>query len=141
MILVDTNILVYASTPSDPRRSSCEALLNRGFQTPHEYCLTWPNLFEFLRVVTHPKILDIPLEFDRALQNAKDLSASIPMIHPGPRHLDYVFEVSRDLAPVRGDRVFDCRIAAILLENGGTRILSYDTRFRRVRGIEVLTPP
>ena len=140
MILLDSNVLIYAATASDPRRGACEAVLRKAFLPPHEYALTWINLFEFLRVVTHPRVLPLPMEFDRALENARDLADSVPILHPGPRHLDYVAQASRDLAPVRGDRVFDCRIAAILLENGGSRILSFDTHLRRVQGLKVFPP-
>ena len=140
MILLDTNILAYAAALNDPRHASCRRVLEDACQRPREYCLTWVNLFEYLRVVTHPKVLDSPLPFQEALENAKALVARIPLIHPGDRHLDYVEQVAGDLAPVRGDRIFDCRIAAILLENGGSRILSFDTRFRRVRGLQVDVP-
>ena len=141
MILLDTNVLVYASVPADARHAVCRAFVEATLSRPREYCLTWVNLFEYLRVVTHPKILDPPLAFDEAFRNVRDLAGRIPVIQPGDRHLDYVARVAADLAPVRGDRVFDCRIAAILLENGGSRVLSFDTRFRRIRGIEVVTPP
>ena len=97
MILLDTNVLVYASVAGDPRHAACRKAVDEAVRSPREFCLTWVNLFEYLRVVT-------------------------------------------DLAPVRGDQVFDCRIAAILLENGGSHILSFDTRFRRVRGLRVDAP-
>ena len=140
MILLDTNVLIYAITPSDPRHPACKTLLSRAAEHPNDHALTWINLFEYLRVVTHPRILPEPLTFDAALGNVREMSSRIPLLHPGPRHLDYVTRVAKDLAPVKGDRVFDCRIAAILRENGGSRILSYDTRFRRVQGLEVVLP-
>lgn len=140
MILLDTNILVYACVSSDARQKPSLSCLEEAASKPREYCLTWVNLFEYLRVVTHPKVLEIPLAFDEAFRNVRELASRLTLIHPGERHLDYVAQVAADLVPVRGDRIFDCRIAAILLENGGSRVLSYDTRLRRIRGLEVSIP-
>ena len=140
MILLDTNILVYASVPADPRHAACRSALEDAARRPSEHALTWVNMFEYMRVATHPKVLSSPLSFSAAFQNVRELALRVALLHPGEKHLDYVARVAADLAPVRGDLVFDCRIAAILLENGASRILSFDTRFRRVRGIHVLTP-
>ena len=140
MILLDSNILAYAVSPNDPHHAACKRALDDAFRRPREFCVTWVNLFEYLRVVTHPKVLSTPLPFQQAFENLRELASRLTLIHPGDRHLEYVARVASDLAPVRGDLVSDCRIAAILLENGGTRMLSFDTKFRRVRGLQVDVP-
>ena len=140
MILLDSNVLVYASVPQDPRHPACRNAVAEAARRPREFCVTWVNLFEYLRVVTHPKVLSAPLPFSDAFENLRGLASRVTLIHPGERHLEYVARVAADLAPVRGDQVFDCRIAAILLENGGSRILSFDTRLRRVGSLQVESP-
>lgn len=65
---------------------------------------------------------------------------SVTRIDAGPRHLEAFDEVCREAGPVEGNFVHDCRIAAIMRENGVTRILTRDTMFRRIPGIEVVDP-
>jgi predicted nucleic acid-binding protein len=77
-----------------------------------------------------------------ALENVRALLAQprIRRIDPGSRHLEVFAEVCAGAGSVAGNFVHDCRIAAIMLENGVSRILTRDTMFRRIPGIEVVDP-
>jgi toxin-antitoxin system PIN domain toxin len=143
MTLIDTNILIYATVPGFSEHQRARELLGEITGGPTQHCLTWINVFEYLRVVTHRGLIKpAPLPLGLALKNVSGLLAHrrIDRIDPGTRHLDVFGEVCREAAPVEGNFVHDCRIAAVMRENGVRRILTRDTSFRRIPGIEVVDP-
>ncbi len=105
--------------------------------------LTWVNVFEYLRAATHRGMLrPAPLSLEAALENMAEVFAHpvISRLDEGPRHLRVFQAVCREAGPVEGNFVHDCRIAAIMRENGVSRILTRDTMFRRIPGLEVVDP-
>ena len=143
MSLIDTNILIYATVPGFPEHTAARELLDRIAAGAEQHFLTWINVFEYLRVVTHRGLVrPAPLPLEQALDNVRGLLAQrrVDRIDPGPRHLEVFEELCRQAAPVEGNFVHDCRIAAVMRENGVRRILTRDTSFRRIPGIEVVDP-
>ena len=55
MFVVDTNVLVYAANAATPEHKACRAKLDAWRQGTFPWCVTWGVLYEFLRVVTHPR--------------------------------------------------------------------------------------
>lgn len=143
MILLDTNILVYASIPGFEEHSRARKLLQEVFAGDSLYCVTWVNIFEYLRTVTHRRLIrPAPLPIWEALENAKNLltCSQVSRIDPEERHLEIFEDICRRAAPVEGNFVHDCRIAAIMRENGVSEILTRDSSFRRIPGIKVIDP-
>ncbi len=143
MILIDTNILVYATLPGFPEHKQTRELLSELLAGRVRHCLTWINIFEYLRVVTHHRLVrPAPLGMDKALENIQSLISQplISRIDPGPQHLETFAQVCREAYPGQGNFVHDCRIAAVMRENGVDRILTRDTSFRRIPGITVVDP-
>ena len=64
----------------------------------------------------------------------------VSRIDPGPRHLEVFAEICRAAGPVEGNFVHDCRIAAVMRENGIDRILTRDSSFRRIEFLDVVDP-
>ncbi|MCH8320610.1 MAG: PIN domain-containing protein [Acidobacteria bacterium] len=143
MILIHTNVLVYATMPGFPEHEQTRDLLAGFVAGRVHHCLTWINIFEYLRVVTHRRLVrPAPLGMDKALENIQALIAQplISRIDPGPQHLETFAQVCREAYPVQGNFVHDCRIAAVMRENGVDRILTRNTSFRRITGITVGDP-
>lgn len=143
MTLVDTNVLVYATVPGCPEHDKARRLLAGEGSDPSGLHVTWVNLFEYLRVVTHPRFVrPAPLLMGVALENVQEWLArpDVDRIDPGPRHLEIFADVCLEAGLVTGNFVHDCRIAAIMRENGVSRILTRDTMFRRIPGLEVVDP-
>ncbi len=70
MILIDTNILVYATIPGFPEHKHTRELLSELLAGRVHHCLTWINIFESLRIVTHRRLVrPAPLVLDEALEN------------------------------------------------------------------------
>jgi toxin-antitoxin system PIN domain toxin len=141
--LVDTNILLYATFRGFPHHGPARKLLDAITKGSVQHHLTWVNIFEYLRAATHRAMLrPTPLTLPQALENARAILAQprISRIDPGPDHLEIFEEVCQEASVVEGNFVHDCRIAAIMRENGVNRILTRDTAFRRIPGIEVVDP-
>lgn len=143
MSLLDTNVLLYATFRGFPEHERARELMRRIAEGEVAHFVTWINVFEYLRVATHRRMLrPAPLSIDEALENVADLldHPFVSRIDPGPRHLEVFADVCREAGVVAGNFVHDCRIATIMRENGVSRILTRDTAFRRIPGIEVVDP-
>ena len=143
MILIDTNVLVYATIPGFEEHSRARKLLQEVFAGDAFYCVTWVNIFEYLRIVTHRRLVrPVPLTIREALDNATTLltCSQVSRVDPEERHLEVFEDICRKAAPVEGNFVHDCRIAAIMRENGVSEILTRDSSFRRIPGIKVIDP-
>lgn len=123
MILPGTDILVYATIPAFEEHKRARSILEDVHSGRSLFCVTWVNIFEYSRIVTHRRLVEpIPLPISKAPANVKDLmdSPQVSRIDPGEAH--------------------DCRIAAIMRENGVAHTMTRDIFFRRIRGIEVIDP-
>lgn len=133
---MDTNILVYAHREEFSQHRAARAALKKLAEGPSAWALPVFVLGEFLRVVTHSRILDPPSSEGAAIEAVEALlgSPSARVLSPGARF----WTVLRDLvteAGARGNLVADAQIAAVCLEHGVREILTEDRDFRRFPGI------
>ncbi|MDQ2642650.1 MAG: type II toxin-antitoxin system VapC family toxin [Myxococcota bacterium] len=136
--LLDTNILVYAADSSAAHHSSCLSLLERGDAGQFSFVLTPQILAEFIAVVTNPNGLS-PIPREDAYLHVEELARTFPILVPTPQVVDRFLELLR-ATKVSGKRSHDVLHAATMLENGVSRIYTYDRGFTAIPGITVLTP-
>jgi uncharacterized protein len=142
MFVVDTNVLVYAADVSAPEHTRCRLLLERWRAQPGAWYLTWGNCYEFLRVVTHPRVLRKPWtghaawEFLTALQQSPGLS----MLTPTDRHAAVLADVISEVPIIAGNLWHDAETAVLMREHGIRRICTRDTDFARFPFVEVVDP-
>jgi len=60
VIVIDTNVLVYAADADSPHHAVCRDWLERQRGRADAWYTTWPILYEFLRVTTHPRVMRRP---------------------------------------------------------------------------------
>ena len=145
MIGVDTNVLIYAVNADEPAHERCLDILS-GTRPVRDVAVEqlgvpWSVVYEFLRVVTHPRVLPTVMSMDQAWGFIADLQQRehVTMLAAGPGHARAAGRVLR--APgVRGNLVHDAHIAAVLAEHGVRRIYTRDQDFRRFPGLEVVDP-
>lgn len=142
MFVVDTNVLVYAADASAPEHARCRALLERWRRQQGAWYLTWGNCYEFLRIVTHPRVLRRPWtsaaagRFLASLQQAPGLA----MLVPTERH-GLVFEqVLAETPQITGNLWHDAETAVLMREHGIRRICTRDTDFARFPFVEIVDP-
>jgi predicted nucleic acid-binding protein len=139
--LADTNILLRWVSPADSQHtlavSSVKELRSRG-EIVH---ITPQNLIEFWNVATRPEPANglgiSPAEAERQVE-------SIELLFPLVVDTPDIYREWRKLvsvAGVSGVKVHDARLAAVMLANGLTHILTFNTDdFKRFPGITAVKP-
>jgi len=60
VLVVDTNVLVYAADVDSSFHDRCRAWLEQYRGRADAWYTTWAILYEFLRVTTHPRVMRRP---------------------------------------------------------------------------------
>jgi uncharacterized protein len=140
VILVDVNLLVYATAEGSPRHEAARAWLNARLNGPYGVGLPWSSLSGFLRVISNPRFQERPMPVDRAWRLVGewlDLEVTFTP-EPAERHRRIV----SGLIPFIGNRpnlVPDAHLAALAMEYGLT-LCSTDGDFARFPGLRWENP-
>ena len=138
---IDVNVLLYASDRSSPFSGRAVALLDRCAAGPDVFCLAWPTITGYLRMVTHPAICRDPLPPEAAMANVESL-LRLPHVRTLAEDEGF-WDIYRDVvgqAPARGNLVPDAHLAALLRLHGVTTLYTNDRGFRRFDFLTVRDP-
>lgn len=141
MIAIDTNVLVYARREEAPFHLRAERLLRRLAEGEEHWALPWPCVYEYLRVVTHPRVFDPPTDLDVALEDLDSLldSPSLHLLGEGPAHRGHLFRIVSE-GRALGNLIHDAHIAVLLVEHGVREFLTTDRDFSRFPSLRVRDP-
>jgi toxin-antitoxin system PIN domain toxin len=141
VIALDTNILVYARRAESVHHSAAVRLLRNLAEGDAPWALPWPCVYEFVRVVTHPRVFDPPTPLDAALDDLDSLlgSPSLTLLGEGPSHLSHTFR-SIESGQASGNLAHDAHIAALAVEHGVTELWTTDADFSRFSGLRSRNP-
>lgn len=141
MIALDTNILVYARRTESAHYVPAQALLKRLAEGDEAWGIAWPCVYEFLRVVTHPRIFNPPTHLETALEDLESLlaSPSLVMLGEGPSHFSQLRRVLLG-GNAAGNLVHDAHIAALACEHGVRELWTTDRDFSRFPGLRIRNP-
>jgi predicted nucleic acid-binding protein len=105
------------------------------------WVLFWPCIYEFVRVVTHPRVFAPPSDLDVVLEDLDGLFVcpSLHVLGEGPRHAAH-FRRTLDAGDTRGNLAHDAHIAALMVEHGVRELLTADRDFARFPGIRTRDP-
>lgn len=142
MVVVDTNVLVYGADQSVPEHARCRALIEGWRRGSGAWYVTWGICYEFLRVVTHPRVLRQPWELHRAVGflEALQQSSSLGILAPTDRHARVLADVVAEVPGLSGNIVHDAQTAVLMREHGIRRICTRDTDFHRFPFLEPVDP-
>jgi uncharacterized protein len=138
---LDVNVLLYASDETNVWFGAAKRFLEERITDPDLMCLTWPTIFAYLRISTHPRIFHRPLSPDEALNNMGALLSQprVRILSEGEGFLEVYRELTSGF-PVRGNLVPDAHMAALLRQHGVRRIYTKDVDFRKFDFLEVCSP-
>ncbi|MGH7311799.1 MAG: TA system VapC family ribonuclease toxin [Candidatus Rokuibacteriota bacterium] len=141
MRAVDTNVLIYAEMTTSRHHVAAPDLLRELAEDPRPWAIPWPCIYEFLRVVTHPRVYHPPAPLPLALADLRTIlaSPSLVLLSETPRHTDVMAGVL-NASGVAGNLVHDAHIAALCLEHGVSELLTGDRDFSRFPGLRVGHP-
>ncbi len=142
MLVVDTNVLVYAADADSPHHPACRDWLERQRGRPDAWYTTWAILYEFLRVTTHPRVMRRPWSAREAWGFVEALLASpgLSLLVPTPRHIEVAGQVIRELPHLAANLFHDAHTAILMREHGISRIVTRDTDFHRFPFLEPIDP-
>ncbi|MDX6651493.1 MAG: uncharacterized protein QOJ38_274 [Solirubrobacterales bacterium] len=130
-MLLDANLLLYAVHERSSRHQQAVAWLTEQLNGPRRIGIPWQSITAFLRISTHPRAFELPLEPAAAWQRVDDwLAAPATWIpEPGADYSRILGElvVSHE---IRGNLIPDAQLAALAIEHGLT-VCSADGDFAR----------
>lgn len=130
-MLVDANLLIYATDDRSPQNEVAVAWLEEQLNGSRQVALPWQSLATFLRIATHPRILEDPLSSAAAWRQVSDWLAAPAAWVPtqGHNHSRIVGDLITRY-DIRANLVPDAMLAALALEHG-LAVCSADTDFAR----------
>ena len=140
MIVVDLNLLVYATNEDalqhDSARRWWEGVLSRG----ESVGLAWVVVLGFLRLTTNPRVMPRPLTPEQAMGIIDSWldQPAVQMLEATERHWEILKEI---LAPLgtAGNLTSDAHLASLAIEHGA-RLVSTDNDFARFSGLRWVNP-
>jgi len=140
MIVVDVNVMLYATVSGFPQHKQAKTWWEQALNAAEDVGLCGPAVFGFLRIVTNPRVLISPLPVDAATRYVSEWlnRPNVRFLVPGPRHLDIAFELLNDVGTA-GNLTTDIQLAAFALENDA-EMFSNDSDFGRFPGLRWSNP-
>lgn len=141
MQAIDTNVLIYAEITSSQYHRQARQVLTELAEGATPWALPWPCIYEFVRVVTHPRVFHPPVPLEVALTDLKAItdSPSLLLLSETERHVELMTSVVKE-AGVTGNLIHDAHIAALCLEHGVTELISADRDFLRFKSLKIVNP-
>lgn len=127
--LVDTNVLVYSVNRESPLYNQSKELLETGLREGVSFVVAHQNLVEFIAVLSR----GYGIQKASAVADAKAFASRFEIIFPLPTTIDTFFELIAKNAAVYP---FDLYLAATMLDNQVTRIVTENTKDFQDLGLE-----
>jgi toxin-antitoxin system PIN domain toxin len=140
VILVDINLLLYATIPQFPQHPAARKWFEGRLGGLESVGLPWASLLGFLRVATNARAFKRPLSIATAWERAMLWCSADTVWIPQPteRHVE-VLGALLSTTGAHGDLVPDAHLAALAIEHGLT-LCSTDGDFARFSGLRWENP-
>ncbi len=129
MSSLDTNILIYAVNSGCAEHASAKRIYESMLDQPTQWIISDQVLFEFYRALRNGKILERPLDHQRALRQIVFLRED-----SGVQHCSYEPSFWNDLiqgfagAPPKPSHIFDRVLGVTLQQHGVARFYTRNTK-------------
>ena len=140
MIIPDVNLLVCAYDSSSRRHEAAREWWEASMNGTGSVGIPWIVIPGFIRIATHSRILENPLEVDGACARVRTWIArpNAIIVHPGARHADILFNLI-EAAGTGGNLTTDAHLAALAIEHQA-EIHSTDADMARFPGLRWVNP-
>ena len=133
-IAVDTNVLVYSLNLSSPYHQGCRRFL---IEHAEDIVIANQSLFEYIRVVTHPKHPN-PVSFKTALDYVEKYQTQFQVVYETDRDVQIFRELSLKYH-LGSNRIFDTKLVATLISNNVNKLATVNIKdFRVFKEIEII---
>lgn len=137
MTAIDTNILIDLIVASMPTHVST----TEGMSHLHdEICTTPTNVGECLRLLTHSKLFPKPLSAKAAVSALEELFDyhQIRVLDEDTAWWKDIPEMEIEIPGLKGNEIFDARIALCLRSHNVKRIYTRDADFKKYSFLQVI---
>jgi toxin-antitoxin system PIN domain toxin len=142
VILVDTNLLVYATFADAPENERARGWLEgRLAEGEGTVALCWPVVYAFLRLITSARVVGqhaVTIKDGWAVTAAYLKQPAVRLLAAGSGHMAIAAELA-ETPGLRSDDVPDIEIAALAIEHGLV-LASHDHGFRRFSRLRFVDP-
>lgn len=140
MFLMDVNVLVYAYREDVGHHAVCHQWLESVVNSQKAFGYSELVLSRFLRVVTHPKIFEMPANLSSAMLFVEQLKSApnAVCIAPGVMHWDIFVNYMQQIEAT-GNDIPDAYHAALALE-WNCEWVTMDKGFKRFKGLKSKHP-
>ena len=124
-----------------PHHAAARHLVTSLAQRPEPWALPWPVVYEFVRVVTHPRVFTPPTPLDVLVPDLESLlaSPSLQLLGEGASHQRHMRD-QLTLGNATGNLPHDAHVAALRVEHGVGEFLTADRDFARFPGVRSRNP-
>lgn len=139
-MLVDANLLLYATDSSSPHHAPAARWLTAALRGNRRVGIPWQSVGAFLRISTNPRIYRNPMSAEQSWDCVRGWLAAEPAWIPGASEetAGILGRLVTQL-PVTAGLVPDAMLAAIAIEHGLT-VVSADSDFARFPGVRWHNP-
>jgi uncharacterized protein len=129
--LVDANVLLYALDESSPHHEAARNWVEARLSGTETLAFSWSVLLAVVRLGTHPRVFDSPLELDEAFDLIESWLAQpcATVVDPTDRHVALLRELLAAVGTA-GNLTTDAHLAALAIEHGA-ELCSADADFSR----------
>ena len=137
MIAIDTNVIVHYLVKSQDEH----ARIRRWFsQTEEPLATTGTNIAEVFRLLTHPRVFPSPLSLERAadLMHQFVEVCQIVILEESTDWWKELKGLLSEVPSLRGNEIFDARIAICLRYNGVREFFTLDADFSKYKFLKIV---
>lgn len=142
LILLDTNILVYALNSSSEFYNDCKMLRDKGINGEINVCIAPQVLTEFFAIITNHKRVTNPISHEAACKEIENYlnAENVYKIYPREGMLELMLSSLRK-SDVIGYKIFDFQLMATMMINNVNKICTYNKNdFIKFENLEVFSP-
>jgi toxin-antitoxin system PIN domain toxin len=140
VILIDTNLWLYAALQETPQHSAAKPWLEARFNDDDPIALPWSVVLAVLRISTQSRLMQQPLSSSQAIALVEGWldHPLVTVLQPGPSHWGILRRLLQN-AGTAGNLTSDAHLAALAIEHNCT-LYSADSDFRRFPGLRFRNP-
>jgi toxin-antitoxin system PIN domain toxin len=139
-MLLDANLLLYAVHERAEQHERAAAWLTARLNGSRRIGFPWQSINAFLRISTHPRAFERPLDPATAWDRVTDwLNTSVAWLPEPGREYPRILGGIISTYDVRGNLIPDAALAALAIEHG-VALISTDTDFARFRELRWENP-
>ena len=142
MVLLDTNLLIYACNTASPFHKKAKEIKEQAVDGKIEAAIALQSLSEYLAVTTSARRVEKPLSVAEAVDDVRHfLEAAqirkLPITEITAKHLSTLVNKYR----IKAQAIFDAQIVAVMFENEISEIWTANVGdFSIFKGISVVNP-